>query len=184
LQAYNEADIIPFSKDFSLDAVVQGTIHNNVNIEKKFIMRKFLCRKALLATIWLLFIFALFQTAGFILFTFTSAKFIGSYGYPDGLFIYHSSLNYIYKPGFKGYFDGGQYKDIEIRINNYGFRDDPFSPRSYGRRRIVFIGDSIVFGAGVWEKDRFTEQLLEEKIIRDAGIEVLNLGVNSYNFGH
>jgi lysophospholipase L1-like esterase len=93
-------------------------------------------------------------------------------------------LNYLYKPGFKGYFAGGQYKDIAVRINNHGFRDDPFVPRSPGQRRVVFIGDSIVFGAGVWEKDRFTEQLYDEKIIRDASIEVLNLGVNSYNFGH
>jgi lysophospholipase L1-like esterase len=147
-------------------------------------MRKFLLRKALLTIIWLLFIFVLLEAAGFILFTFTTVKSIGSYGYPDGLYVSHSSLNYLYKPGFKGYFVGGEYKDIAFQINSYGFRDDPFMPRSPGRRRIVFIGDSIVFGSGVWEKDRFTEQLGEDQIFRDAGIEVLNLGVNSYNFGH
>ena len=36
----------------------------------------------------------------------------------------------------------------------------------------------------MWEKDRFTEQLQGDQAVQDAGIEVLNLGVNSYNFRH
>ncbi|MCJ7501170.1 SGNH/GDSL hydrolase family protein, partial [bacterium] len=53
-----------------------------------------------------------------------------------------------------------------------------------GRKRVIFLGDSVVFGAGVREKDRFTEQLLDEQAVVNAGVEILNLGVNSYNFVH
>ncbi len=147
-------------------------------------MKKIFLRKALLTTIWLLFIFALLQTAGFILFTFTNVKSIGRYGYPVGLYVHHPTLDYLYKPGFEGYFVGAGYRDISFRINDTGFRDDSFSPRSSDQRRIIFLGDSVVFGSGVWEQDRFTEQLQDDPVVREAGIEILNLGVNSYQFGH
>ena len=141
-------------------------------------------RKTVLTITWFSFVFLLLQLSGFILFNFTSVKSTGSYGYPIGLFVWHPTLNYLYKPGFTGHFSGGPYQDISFRINEHGFRDDPFGPRSPGHRRLVFIGDSVVFGAGVWEKDRFTEQLADEQAVVDAGVEILNLGVNSYNFGH
>ncbi|MCJ7499999.1 SGNH/GDSL hydrolase family protein [bacterium] len=141
-------------------------------------------RKAILTVIWFSFIFLLLQVSGFILFNFTTVRPIGSYGYPLGLYVWHPTLDYLYKPGFTGHFSGGPYQDISFRINGHGFRDDPFGPRSPGQRRLVFIGDSVVFGSGVWEKDRFTEQLQEDPGVRDADMEVLNLGVNSYNFGH
>ena len=141
-------------------------------------------RKAILTVIWFSFIFLLLQFSGFILFNFTNVRSVGSYGYPVGLYVWHPTLNYLYNPGFVGHFSGGTYQDISFSINNHGFRDDPFGPRSSGRRRVVFIGDSVVFGSGVWEKDRFTEQLQDDQAVRDADIEVLNLGVNSYNFQH
>jgi len=141
-------------------------------------------KKALLIAIWFLFLFALLEAAGFILFAFTDSRTIGSYGYPAGLYVYHPSLNYLYKPGFEGYFVGAGYRDIAFKINSYGFRDDPFGPRSPGRRRVLFLGDSVVFGSGVWKEDRFTELLQADEALAEAGVEILNLGVNAYNFGH
>jgi len=141
-------------------------------------------RKTLLTVIWLSFIFLLLQASGFILFNFTTVRSVGSYGYPNGMFVWHPTLNYLYKPGFSGRFTGGAYQDISFVINGDGFRDDPFKPHSSGKRRIIFLGDSVVFGSGVWEEDRFTEQLQADEAMAGAGIEVLNLGVNSYNFGH
>jgi len=141
-------------------------------------------RKAVLTVAWFSFIFLLLQVSGFMLFNFTTVRSVGSYGYPNDLFVWHPTLNYLYKPGFSGKFTGEAYQDISFAINSDGFRDDPFEPHSPGKRRIVFLGDSVVFGSGVWEEDRFTEQLMKDPSVRDAGIEILNLGVNSYNFGH
>jgi len=147
-------------------------------------MKKPFFRKTLLMAIWFLFILGLLQAAGFILFTFSDVRTIGSYGYPAGLYVYHPSLNFLYKPGFEGYFVGAGYRDIAFRINSHGFPDDPFEPRSPRHRRIIFLGDSVVFGSGVLEENRFTEQLQAEERMAEAGVEILNLGVNAYNFGH
>jgi lysophospholipase L1-like esterase len=147
-------------------------------------MKNTVKRRVLFIIIWLIFIFGLLQMAGYILFTFTSVKSIGSYGYPVGLYVYHPTLNFLYKPGFEGYFVGAGYGDIVLRINSDGFRDDPFPPGSAERRRIIVLGDSVVFGSGVWEEERFTELLQDHEAVQSAGIEVLNLGVNAYSFGH
>ncbi|MDF1526219.1 MAG: SGNH/GDSL hydrolase family protein [bacterium] len=147
-------------------------------------MKNILVRRTFLAILWLLFLFILLQAAGFVLFTFTDARFIGSYGYPAGLYVHHPSLGYLYTPGFQGRFVGGSYNDIELRINETGFRDGPFLTGSGARRRIAVVGDSVVFGAGVREEDRFTDLLGEDDRVKDAGIEFLNMGVNFYTFGH
>jgi len=147
-------------------------------------MKKPFFRKTLLIAIWFLFLLALLQGAGFLFFTLTDVRIIGSYGYPAGLYVYNPSLNYLYNPGFEGFFVGAGYRDIPLRINDHGFRDDPFESRTPGRRRILFLGDSVVFGSGVREEDRFTEQLQAHEALAGGGIDVLNLGVNAYNFGH
>lgn len=62
-------------------------------------------------------------------------------------------------------------------MNSQGWRD---AERSYekpaGTRRIVVVGDSMVFGVGVDDGERFTEKL-EQRLTR---CEVLNLGVGAY----
>ena len=141
-------------------------------------------RTALLTLAWFLFLFLLLQAAGFVLFHFTTVRTVGSYGYPNGMFVWHPTLNYLLKPGFTGHFTGEAYRDIPFAINSDGFRDDPFPPHTTGKWRVVFLGDSVVFGSGVRKEDRFTEQLQADERVDGTGIEILNLGVNSYNFGH
>ncbi|MDF1526221.1 MAG: SGNH/GDSL hydrolase family protein [bacterium] len=147
-------------------------------------MKRRFVRRMVLAAIWLLFVFLLLEVSGFILFNFTAVRPVGCYGYPLGLYVWHPTLDYLYKPGFTGHFSGGPYREISLTINGDGFRDDPFGPPSSGTRRVVVIGDSVVFGSGVRQADRFTEKLLADPAVKDAGVEILNLGVNSYNFGH
>jgi hypothetical protein len=56
--------------------------------------------------------------------------------------------------------------------NSLGWRDDEFAvARVDGRRRLLAIGDSFVFGFGVDQGERFTELLEDERV------EILNLGV-------
>jgi lysophospholipase L1-like esterase len=139
-------------------------------------------------SVWLLFVFLLLQFAGWVYFSLNVAKPIEGYGYPAGLHVEHPVLDFLYQPGFSGYFNGAAFGDIPIEINERGFRDGPFPAAEPGRARLAFLGDSVVFGAGVRADERFTECL--ERGASDSPapllptLEVLNLGVNSYTFGH
>jgi lysophospholipase L1-like esterase len=107
-----------------------------------------------------------------------------SYGYPQGLYVAHPSLEYGLKPGFEGFFTSAGYSRIPIEINDLGYRDRPFprGPRQEGEHRIAFLGDSVTFGSGVRAGDRFSE-LVASKL--DVGpVRTLNLAVNSYTFFH
>lgn len=62
-----------------------------------------------------------------------------------------------------------------LRGNSLGYRDREFIvPKPPHVYRIVVLGDSITFGGGLDESQRFTS-LLEDQL-RPAGFEVLNLG--------
>ena len=63
------------------------------------------------------------------------------------------------------------------RINHLGFREREFSiPKKRGNFRIAVIGDSLTYGQGVDEDERFSN-LLESKLRKFYdGVEVLNFG--------
>jgi len=146
-------------------------------------------KRTLFFAIWLAFVVVLLQLAGWVYVSVGGPKSIEGYGYPVGLFVRHPQLGYLYRAGFSGLFNGAGYRDIPIDINAQGFRDQPFRPATENRARIAFVGDSVVFGAGVRAEDRFTECLETEThggaLAPSAPApEILNLGVNSYTFGH
>ena len=64
-------------------------------------------------------------------------------------------------------------------FNKYGYRGKEFTYKRNEKRRIVFIGDSVVEGIGVKPRERFTESL-NNKL--GNGFEVINLGVSGYSF--
>lgn len=140
-------------------------------------------RRTMMALLWFAYVILLLQLAGWIYYAVGAGRNLESYGYPVGLFSPHPQLDYVYTPGFTGQFNGAQYQDITIRINETGFRDDPFAPVPGPRTRVVVLGDSVVFGAGVAETARFTERL-EASPPAGMALEVLNLGVNSYTLSH
>lgn len=67
-------------------------------------------------------------------------------------------------------------KEISVRHNRRGFRDGERSSDK-AKPRILFLGDSFVWGYDVEEADRFTEKLQE----RLKNSEVINLGVSAYS---
>ena len=67
-------------------------------------------------------------------------------------------------------------RKISIRHNSRGFRDKERSSEKT-KPRIVFVGDSFVWGYDVEEKDRLTEKLQEKQ----GNSEVVNLGVSAYS---
>ena len=68
-----------------------------------------------------------------------------------------------------------------LRINRFGFRERDFElEKAANRYRIAIIGDSLTFGKGIAEQDRFSN-LLEQRLNsenrrRDFSYEVLNFG--------
>lgn len=68
---------------------------------------------------------------------------------------------------------------VLIQINSRGFRGR--EPLDTPTRRVVFVGDSIVFSGGLWLKDTFvkkTERLINaRRQLPDPPVETLNLGM-------
>ncbi len=65
-----------------------------------------------------------------------------------------------------------------VSRNRFGYRDGQIKPKRPDRYRIIVIGDSFTFGAGIEERDRFSN-LLEEEL--GPGHEVLNFGTPAHN---
>ncbi len=78
----------------------------------------------------------------------------------------------------------GDRKGAHVKINSRGFRDRDYPEEKGGNIfRIVGLGDSFTFGAGVELEDTYLKQL--EKMLKKKSsskqIEVLNMGVPAYN---
>lgn len=87
------------------------------------------------------------------------------------------------RPGARAVLDlsngEGEGGEVLYEVNADGFRDRPVArPKPPGTKRIVVLGDSVVFGYGVPLEQSVTEQL-EARL--GSGFEVLNFGVTGYN---
>jgi hypothetical protein len=96
---------------------------------------------------------------------------------PRGLFRLDRSLGWTLKPGARVR-HRSRYFDVEYMVNGAGFRDEPGrSPHAPGsKRRILFFGDSQVFGWGVDTAHRFTSVVGK----RMPDVEALNLAAPGY----
>jgi len=75
------------------------------------------------------------------------------------------------------------YQNVKVVTNDRGFRDRDYSEqKTAGTKRIVGLGDSIMFGYGVEEEETFLYRL-EEHLNRSETTkhEVINTGVPGYN---
>ena len=86
-------------------------------------------------------------------------------------------LPFVHYPDREGVFYG-----ITIKTNHSGFRGPEVAcPKPEGLTRILMLGDSLVFGWGVPQKETIAN-LLQEKITETGNAcEVVNLGVGNYN---
>jgi lysophospholipase L1-like esterase len=75
-----------------------------------------------------------------------------------------------------------EFRDFSARINSLGMRGNEVSAKQDGEYRVLFLGDSVLFGWGVEEDDAFAETvgpLLSNRLGRN--VRTLNSGVGSYN---
>ncbi|MGE3911315.1 MAG: SGNH/GDSL hydrolase family protein [Chloroflexota bacterium] len=82
------------------------------------------------------------------------------------------------RPNFDGFSEG-----VPVHINSQGLRERELPlQKPAGMRRVVFLGDSVTFGAGVRDDEPFPRLL--EAAVNDAGagpIQTINTGVVGYN---
>ena len=66
------------------------------------------------------------------------------------------------------------------RINSYGFRDENPLEKPKGTTRIIFLGDSVVYGDSIELADTVPQQL--EKLFQSKGnkVDIMNFGVAGY----
>jgi hypothetical protein len=75
----------------------------------------------------------------------------------------------------------GDFKWIDtehhVKQNKFGFRGTEYNYERTGKRRILFLGDSFLWGFGLENKDIFTSVI--EKNNADS-VEIVNMGVSGY----
>src|SRR4051812_45908155 len=82
------------------------------------------------------------------------------------------------RPGFNGFSEG-----TSVSTNSHGLREREFPlAKPADTRRVLFLGDSVTFGAGVRDSEPYA-RLLELDLEADGAgpIETINAGVVGYN---
>ncbi len=99
----------------------------------------------------------------------------GPTGVPDELNVPDQVLGYAYRPSYRGHFLGDDRAPLPLVTNALGYRDDEFEPLT-DRPRILVVGDSITFGAGVPAEQLYAARL--ETYL--PGWRVDNCGIAGY----
>jgi hypothetical protein len=95
------------------------------------------------------------------------------------LWRYDATKGWALAPGARGVDYRGGPDAGQVRINALGFRGPEVAPApAPGRRRVLLLGDSFVFGVGVDDGSVVTARLEE---LLGEGHEVVNLGVSGYS---
>ncbi|NOZ86340.1 MAG: SGNH/GDSL hydrolase family protein [Deltaproteobacteria bacterium] len=84
----------------------------------------------------------------------------------------------------KNYWETNEGKKYLVRSNNVGMRGPDIKiPKPKGLKRIVLVGDSMIFGAGLEEKDTISSKLQDgmNAVLGPGRVEVVNGGVCGYN---
>jgi hypothetical protein len=87
------------------------------------------------------------------------------------LFVFDPVLGWANRPNARGQLRRSEF-NYPVAINSLGMRDEEFSDKRGDEFRVAFLGDSIGWGWGVPDGQRFTEV-----------VENLNPWINALNFG-
>ena len=107
---------------------------------------------------------------------------------PEGIMHRRSSdplLTYELRPGARISFprEGGGRGTVTFEVNALGLREGPDLPRNKpaGTRRILVVGDSIVFGLGVDLPETLAKRLQAELHARGVEAECIGVAVSGYD---
>ncbi|MCC6406285.1 MAG: hypothetical protein IT453_03895, partial [Planctomycetes bacterium] len=74
---------------------------------------------------------------------------------------------------------------IRVRINSHSLRGEDFpTAKPAGEKRVLVVGDSLTFGAGVDEDEAFPARLEQSLAAAGAPARVVNAGVNGWACWH
>jgi lysophospholipase L1-like esterase len=95
------------------------------------------------------------------------------------IFQLDEELIYSLKPGQERIAKSEEFVE-HVTTNRHGLRDDEIRTRDSFEKRIIVLGDSMIFGHGVNDDQTFPNQL--EAIFRDENraVDVINAGVKGY----
>lgn len=95
------------------------------------------------------------------------------------LFVLDDELTYAMRPDYRRVQQTDEFVE-HASTNHQGLRDGAIAPRGDFEKRIVVLGDSMVFGHGVDDDESFPNQL--EAVFRASGrrVDVINAGVKGY----
>jgi len=95
------------------------------------------------------------------------------------IFQLDDELIYSLKPGYQRVAESDEFVE-RATTNRHGLRDDEIAPRADFEKRIVVLGDSMIFGHGVNDDEAFPNQL--EAVFRSENrrVDVINAGVKGY----
>lgn len=103
---------------------------------------------------------------------------LGLLEYPPAMSRGHPTRGYTLRAGFEGESAFG----IPFSVSAQGFRSPAVEiPKPAGARRVLVLGDSVAWGAGVREEETFSRQL--EAMLRGelaCPVDVVNAGVSGY----
>ncbi len=98
--------------------------------------------------------------------------------YPPSMTRGHPTRGYTLRPGFAGVTHLG----VPVVVDSIGLRSpEVATPKPAGTRRVLVLGDSVTFGAGVPEEQTFSRRL-EAQLRSELAcpVEVVNAGVSGY----
>lgn len=98
-------------------------------------------------------------------------------------FSYDPELGWIGMANAEGWFSGWEFR-VHAHLNGLGFRSPQLSrDKPTDRYRVLVFGDSITWGYGVEEGERFTDLLPAMLSTATARVDVINLAINGYDTG-
>ena len=88
------------------------------------------------------------------------------------------------QPGYRGTLQAGDAAPTAVSINSLGLRGAEPGAKAAGERRVLMLGDSLVFGYGVEAEQALPQRL--EAALRTGGVQatVGNAGVPGYGCSH
>ncbi len=75
----------------------------------------------------------------------------------------------------------GKLPDYRVKTNTRGFRDEEWPGPDDGKRRIMLVGDSFIFGAGVQQEELLARRLESKLKNRQPSVRVYSVGQPGWN---
>lgn len=88
------------------------------------------------------------------------------------------------RPAFSGTASAGAASPVPVTTNALGMRDREFAAKAAGERRLLLLGDEVVFGAGVPAEQALSTRLQQALAERGEAWTVGNGGVPRYGSRH